>query len=208
MRHPELNGCDDRHQDADDEVDLRRGGAGEAQNPGRYQDPQPDDQVELLFPLEECRQRRDRQHGDDQTADHGVLSLDAGIEADDPGRDQQKRAQDQIEHVTGAFISPFHDDLLSEGRRPANAHSGPSADIPNNAQAMPWLDTLCAMPGPEEREVYFEFITVGNAVKVTAIDSLTGIEVSAMGPASATQMDLKQLALQKLKARLKREEQP
>jgi hypothetical protein len=73
---------------------------------------------------------------------------------------------------------------------------------------MPWLDTLCAMPGPEEREVYFEFIAVGNAVKVTAIDSLTGIEVSAMGPASAAQMDLKQLALQKLKARLKREEQP
>jgi hypothetical protein len=64
------------------------------------------------------------------------------------------------------------------------------------------------MPGSEEREVYFEFITVGNAVKVTAIDSLTGIEVSAMGPASAAQMDLKQLALQKLRARLKREEQP
>ena len=59
---------------------------------------------------------------------------------------------------------------------------------------------------PEEREVYFEFIAVGNAVKVTAIDSLTGIEVSAMGPTSAAQMDLKQLALQKLKARLKREE--
>ena len=62
------------------------------------------------------------------------------------------------------------------------------------------------MPEPEEREVYFEFIAVGNAVKVTAIDSLTGIEVSAMGPVTAAQMDLKQLALQKLKARLKREE--
>ena len=62
------------------------------------------------------------------------------------------------------------------------------------------------MPEPEEREVYFEFIAVGNAVKVTAIDSLTGIEVSAMGPVNAAQMDLKQLALQKLKARLKREE--
>ena len=62
------------------------------------------------------------------------------------------------------------------------------------------------MPGPEEREVYFEFIAVGNAVKVTAIDSLTGIEVSTMGPVTAAQMDLKQLALQKLKARLKREE--
>jgi hypothetical protein len=62
------------------------------------------------------------------------------------------------------------------------------------------------MAEPDRREVYFEFIAVGNAVKVTAIDSLTGIEVSTMGPASATQMDLKQLALQKLKARLKREE--
>ena len=61
------------------------------------------------------------------------------------------------------------------------------------------------MAGPEEREVYFEFIAVGNAVKVTAIDSLTGIEVSAMGPATAAQMDLKQLALRKLKARLSRE---
>ena len=64
------------------------------------------------------------------------------------------------------------------------------------------------MPQPEEREVYFEFIAVGNAVKVTAIDSLTGIEVSAMGPTRASQADLKQLALQKLRARLKREEQP
>jgi len=61
-----------------------------------------------------------------------------------------------------------------------------------------------AEPG-DERAVYFEFIALGNAVKVTAIDSLTGIEVSAMGPASAAQADLRQLALQKLKARLKRE---
>jgi hypothetical protein len=56
-----------------------------------------------------------------------------------------------------------------------------------------------------EREVYFEFTTIGNVVKVTAIDSVTGIEVSAMGPASAAQADLQQLALQKLKLRLKRE---
>jgi hypothetical protein len=58
-----------------------------------------------------------------------------------------------------------------------------------------------------DREIYFEFIASGNAVKVTAIDSLTGIEVSAMGPASASQADLQQLALGKLKARLKREGQ-
>ena len=61
------------------------------------------------------------------------------------------------------------------------------------------------MTEPADREVYFEFIAIGNAVKVTAIDSLTGIEVSAMGPVSASQADLRQLALQKLKRRLKRE---
>jgi hypothetical protein len=59
-----------------------------------------------------------------------------------------------------------------------------------------------------DREVYFEFVAIGNAVKVTAIDSLTGIEVSAMGPVSAAQADLQRLALQKLKARLRREEKP
>lgn len=59
-----------------------------------------------------------------------------------------------------------------------------------------------------DREVYFEFVAIGNAVKVTAIDSLTGIEVSAVGPASAAQADLQQLALQKLKMRLKREQSP
>ena len=52
------------------------------------------------------------------------------------------------------------------------------------------------MAEPGEHEVYFEFIAIGNAVKVTAIDSRTGVEVSAMGPASAAQADLQQLALQ------------
>jgi len=61
---------------------------------------------------------------------------------------------------------------------------------------------------PDRREVYFEFVAIGNVVKVTAIDSQTGIEVSAMGPASSSQADLQQLALQKLKARLKRETPP
>ena len=61
------------------------------------------------------------------------------------------------------------------------------------------------MVEPGKREVYFEFIAIGNAVKVTAIDSLTGIEVSTMGPVSASQADLQQLALQKLRMRLKRE---
>jgi len=62
------------------------------------------------------------------------------------------------------------------------------------------------MVDPSDREVYFEFVAIGNVVKVTAIDSLTGTEVSAMGPVNAARADLQQLALQKLKARLKREE--
>jgi hypothetical protein len=56
-----------------------------------------------------------------------------------------------------------------------------------------------------EHEVYFEFTAIGNAVKVTAIDGQTGIEVSAMAPASSSQADLQQLALQKLRLRLKRQ---
>ncbi|MBV8840316.1 MAG: serine hydroxymethyltransferase [Alphaproteobacteria bacterium] len=48
-------------------------------------------------------------------------------------------------------------------------------------------------------------IAIGGSVKCSAIDSVTGIEVSVVGPASAAQADLERLALQKLKARLVRE---
>jgi hypothetical protein len=51
--------------------------------------------------------------------------------------------------------------------------------------------------------VYFEFTPVGASVKVCAIDAATGIEVSIVGPARASRADLRQLALQKLRARLK-----
>ena len=61
------------------------------------------------------------------------------------------------------------------------------------------------MAADEPREVYFEFTAIGGAVKVAAIDAVTGIEVTIMGPASAAQADLEQLALAKLKARLARE---
>jgi len=57
----------------------------------------------------------------------------------------------------------------------------------------------------ESREVYFEFTAIGGAVKVIAIDGATGTEVTIMGPAGAAQVDLEQLALAKLKARLARE---
>jgi hypothetical protein len=61
------------------------------------------------------------------------------------------------------------------------------------------------MSDPVRRDVYFEFTAIGTTVKVTAIDSVTGIEVAAIGPVSASEADLKQLALAKLKARLTRE---
>jgi uncharacterized membrane protein len=64
---------------------------------------------------------------------------------------------------------------------------------------------LSAMADSEEHDVYFEFIKLGNAVKVTAIDSVTAIEVSVMGPANAAKSDLERVALRKLEARLKRE---
>ena len=64
------------------------------------------------------------------------------------------------------------------------------------------------MTDPDRHEVYFEFVAIGNVVKVTAIDSQSGVEVSAMGPVSSSQADLQRLALQKLKARLKREQPP
>jgi hypothetical protein len=63
------------------------------------------------------------------------------------------------------------------------------------------------MTAAEDREVYFEFVAIGNVVKVTAIDSVTGIEVSVMGPTRATKADLQKVAMQKLKKRLEREDQ-
>ncbi len=62
------------------------------------------------------------------------------------------------------------------------------------------------MSVPDRREIYFEFIAIGNTVKVTAIDSVTGTEVSTMGPVTASRADLQQLAMQKLRMRLKRDE--
>ena len=59
------------------------------------------------------------------------------------------------------------------------------------------------MDGPEEREVYFEFTAMAGSVKVSAIDALTGIEVSVVGPAGAARADLQRLALHKLKAKLR-----
>jgi len=49
-----------------------------------------------------------------------------------------------------------------------------------------------------EREIIFEFLRVGAAVKVTAVDVATGIEASIVGDPAAGETALKQLARQKL----------
>ncbi|MBN2751184.1 MAG: hypothetical protein JXQ84_00595 [Rhodospirillaceae bacterium] len=48
-------------------------------------------------------------------------------------------------------------------------------------------------------EILFEFRQVGNCVKVTAIDSASGVEVSIVGSPTLTRYSLQQAALRKLK---------
>jgi hypothetical protein len=57
-------------------------------------------------------------------------------------------------------------------------------------------------PQDEPREVLFEFKQVGSVVRVAAIDAVSGLEVTVMGPATASRSDLQKLALNKLKGRL------
>jgi hypothetical protein len=47
-------------------------------------------------------------------------------------------------------------------------------------------------------EIFVEFIRQGNAVKATAIDSVSGLEASVVGPASAPQAVLADAARRKL----------
>jgi hypothetical protein len=48
------------------------------------------------------------------------------------------------------------------------------------------------------REIYVEFVVLGNAVKATAIDPETGEEASVVGPASAAQSTMAEAARRKL----------
>lgn len=50
--------------------------------------------------------------------------------------------------------------------------------------------------------VLFEFVQVGQQMRVAAIDEVTGIEVVLIAPLMATQPQMQQLALAKLKRRL------
>ena len=51
-------------------------------------------------------------------------------------------------------------------------------------------------------EIYFEFSQLGRQMRVAAIDADTGVEVVVITPASATKMQMQQLALAKLRKKL------
>ncbi len=55
------------------------------------------------------------------------------------------------------------------------------------------------MGGLDERDVIYEFIEMGNVVKVTAIDPDSGTEAAIVGASSATRQVLQHNALRKLK---------
>jgi hypothetical protein len=48
------------------------------------------------------------------------------------------------------------------------------------------------------REIYIEFVILGNSVKATAIDPASGVEASVVGPANAPQAAMAQAARKKL----------
>ena len=51
-------------------------------------------------------------------------------------------------------------------------------------------------------EVYFEFVQVGQQMRVAAIDAATGTEIIVITPVSASKYQMQQLALAKLRKRL------
>ena len=51
-------------------------------------------------------------------------------------------------------------------------------------------------------EVYFEFVQVGQQMRVAAIDAATGTEVIVITPTSANKYQMQQIALAKLRRKL------
>jgi len=75
------------------------------------------------------------------------------------------------------------------GRGSASAHSG----VPDG-----------------EREVYLEFLVVGDSIKVVAVDAASGTEVSITGSVHAPKAELEKVAMDKLRyvMGLKKTEKP
>lgn len=57
-------------------------------------------------------------------------------------------------------------------------------------------------PSDTPREVLFEFRPAGGQFRVAAIDAESGIEVVIIAPLTATQADMKSIALAKLRRRI------
>ncbi len=55
--------------------------------------------------------------------------------------------------------------------------------------------------------IYVEFVILGNSVKATAIDPVSGIEASVIGPASAPQAVMAEQARRKLEYVMKKKSQ-
>jgi hypothetical protein len=53
-------------------------------------------------------------------------------------------------------------------------------------------------------EILFEFVRVGNSVKVTAIDPVSGVEAVVVGSVRLTRFSLQQAALRKLRRLLEK----
>ncbi len=60
------------------------------------------------------------------------------------------------------------------------------------------------MTAPTNRRIIFEITRLGEYVKVSAVDPVTLIEVSAIGPARGPLEAIKQVALRKLKRAIER----
>jgi hypothetical protein len=57
-----------------------------------------------------------------------------------------------------------------------------------------------------EREIFIEIVTLGAYAKASAIDSVTGVEISVTGPANADRAALEAAAVRKLEYVLKKRE--
>ena len=53
-----------------------------------------------------------------------------------------------------------------------------------------------------EGEVYFEFVQVGQQMRVAAVDAATGTEVIVITPISASKLQMQRVALAKLRRKL------
>jgi hypothetical protein len=74
-----------------------------------------------------------------------------------------------------------------------------------------WPPPSRAMTDPDPSasgRVLFEFIQAGGQMRIAAIDEATGIEVVVIAPLSATQRQMEQLAMAKLRRRLQQADLP